>query len=224
MPYGQEQRYEIAVQPLAMYFTRGAVTFILIMIAGYVLFCLSSQGMQQFLQEQFELNPSGVLHGRVWQLATYLFVDENGMSLVWNCVCVLFIGGMLEREWRTRSFVALWFVAGISCALIWVVVSLVRRQGICRLFSRRRRLWPAGRVRAGVSAEAVSFLLGIEVQYVVLMLVAIGVILAITQPITLIWMAGAGVGYLYLKLIWKLREGFSSGGKPARQARFKDLG
>ncbi len=222
MPYGQEQRYEIAVQPLAMYFTRGAVTFILIMIAGYVLFCLSSQGMQQFLQEQFELNPSGVLHGRVWQLATYLFVDENGMSLVWNCVCVLFIGGMLEREWRTRSFVALWFVAGISCALIWVVVSLVAGREFVGYSA-------AGAVYGLLGAFGLAFrrrrsFFGIEVQYVVLMLVAIGVILAITQPITLIWIAGAGVGYLYLKLIWKLREGFSSGGKPARQARFKDLG
>ena len=222
MPYGQEQRYEIAVQPLAMYFTRGAVTFILIMIAGDVLFCLSSQGMQQFLQEQFELNPSGVLHGRVWQLATYLFVDENGMSLVWNCVCVLFIGGMLEREWRTRSFVALWFVAGISCALIWVVVSLVAGREFVGYSA-------AGAVDGLLGAFGLAFrrrrsFFGIEVQYVVLMLVAIGVILAITQPITLIWIAGAGVGYLYLKLIWKLREGFSSGGKPARQARFKDLG
>ncbi len=222
MPYGQEQRYEIAVQPLAMYFTRGAVTFILIMIAGYVLFCLSSQGMQQFLQEQFELNPSGVLHGRVWQLATYLFVDENGMSLVWNCVCVLFIGGMLEREWRTRSFVALWFVAGISCALIWVVVSLVAGREFVGYSA-------AGAVYGLLGAFGLAFrrrrsFFGIEVQYVVLMLVAIGVILAITQPITLIWIAGAGVGYLYLKLIWKLREGFSSGGIPARQARFKDLG
>jgi hypothetical protein len=36
--------------------------------------------------------------------------------------------------------------------------------------------------------------------------------------------AGAGVGYLYLRVIWRLREGFTSVGKPAQQARFKDLG
>jgi hypothetical protein len=63
-----------------------------------------------------------------------------------------------------------------------------------------------------------------EAQYVVLILVAIGLVLGIPQRITWIWVAGAGVGYLYLKVIWRLREGFSSGGRPVESARFKDLG
>jgi membrane associated rhomboid family serine protease len=218
MPYGQEQRYEVAVQPPAMFLTRGAVTFSLIMIAGYILFCIAPQ----FMQEQFELHPSGVLNGRVWQLATYLFVDETGGSLVWNCVCVLFIGGALEREWRTRSFVALWFVAGLSCALIWMVVSLVAGRDFVGCSA-------AGAVYGLLGAFGLAFrgrrsFFGIEVQYVVLALIAIGVILAITQPITLIWIAGAGAGYLYLKVIWRLRDGITSGGRAVSHERFKDLG
>ncbi|MGD0999205.1 MAG: rhomboid family intramembrane serine protease [Candidatus Brocadiia bacterium] len=221
MPYGQEQHYEITIQSPAMYFTRAGVTFILLMIAGYAV----SVHWSDFALGQLALNPTGVLHGRIWQLVTYLFVDPSGWSLVWNCSCVLIIGSALEREWRTRSVVALWFLAGISCALIWMAVSLV-----------------AGREFIGCSADSavygflgafglafrrkrfLFFFWGMEAQYVVLILVAIGLILGIAHPITWIWVAGAGVGYLYLKVIWKLREGFTSGGKPARQARFKDLG
>jgi membrane associated rhomboid family serine protease len=223
MPYGQEQRYEVAVQPPSMFLTRGAVTLILLMIAGYILFCLR----QQFMQEQFELDPSAVLHGRVWQLATYLFVDESGGSLVMNCICVLFVGGMLEREWRTRSFITLWFVAGISCALIWMAVSMVV-QAVSNM-ELPRGYSAASAVYGLLGALALAFrrrrlFFGIEVQYVVLGLVIISMLMAIPYLFMWIWLAGAGVGYLYVWLIWRLREGFSRGGKPAQQGRFKDLG
>jgi membrane associated rhomboid family serine protease len=226
MPYGEEQHYEIAIQSPAMYFTRAGVTFILLMIAGYALAC----HFTDFVRWELELNPTGVLHGRLWQLATYLFVDESGWSLVWNCSCVLIIGSALEREWRARSVVALWFIAGISCALVWTAVSLVATLvkgspdqvgygadsavfgllGAFGLAFRRKRF--------------LFFFWGMEAQYVVLILAAIGLILGIPRPITWIWVAGAGVGYLYLKLIWRLREGISLGRKPVEQGRFKDLG
>ena len=222
MPY-QEQRYEIAIQPPAAYFSRGSVTFILLMIAGYVLFCLAPG----FAQGQLELNPGAVLQGRVWQLATYLFVDENIGSLVMSCFCVLLIGSALEREWRTRSFVALWFIVGISCALIWMAVSLavqlVSNMGLPRGYSA------AGAVYGLLGAFGLAFrrrrsFLGMETQYVVLILVALGLLLGITNMITWIWVAGAGVGYLYLKLIWRLRDGVTSGGQSVVRERFKDLG
>ena len=227
MPYGEEQHYEIAIQSPAMYFTRAGVTFILLMIAGYVVACY----WNAFAWAHLELNPKAILQGHVWQLVTYLFVDESRWSLIWNCSCVLVIGSALEREWRTRSFVALWFIAGISCALIWMAVSLVISLltgagdhigcgadsavygllGAFGLAFRRKRF--------------LFFFWGMEAQYVVLILVAIGLVLAIPHPITWIWIAGAGVGYLYLKVIWRLREGFSIGsGKPREQDRFKDLG
>ena len=225
MPYGEEQHYEITVQSPAMYFTRAGVTFILLMIAGYALACHFSE----FVKAQLELNPTGVLHGRLWQLVTYLFVDESGWSLVWNCSCVLIIGSALEREWRARSVVALWFIAGISCALVWTAVSLVATlvAGVeFRGFGADSAVY--GLLGAfGLAFRRKRFLFffwGMEAQYVVLILVAIGLVLGIRQPITWIWVAGAGVGYLYLKTIWRLREGFTRGGKPAEQARFKDLG
>jgi membrane associated rhomboid family serine protease len=225
MPYGEEQHYEIAIQSPAMYFTRAGVTFILLMIAGFALAC----HWTEFVRAQLELNPTRVLHGSLWQLATYLFVDESGWSLVWNCSCVLVIGSALEREWRTRSFVALWFIAGIACALIWMAVSLVAT------LTTNREFIGSGADSAvygllgafGLAFRRKRFLFffwGMEAQYVVLILVAIGLVLGIPHPITWIWVAGAGVGYLYLRVIWRLREGFSSGGKPAQQARFKDLG
>jgi len=60
-------------------------------------------------------------------------------------------------------------------------------------------------------------------EYVVYLLVAIGVLVGIPHPISWIWVAGAGVAYVYLKLIWWMREGFPTG-RAKEQARFKDLG
>ena len=56
MPYGQEQHYEIAIQSPAMYFTRAGVTFILLMIAGYVV----ASYWADFTVTQLALNPTGV--------------------------------------------------------------------------------------------------------------------------------------------------------------------
>jgi len=225
MPYGEEQHYEITIQSPAVYFTPAGVTFILLMIAGHVVTCYWTD----FVKDVLMLNPSGVLQGRLWQLVTYLFADPSSWSLVWNCSCVLIIGSALEREWRTRSFVALWFIAGISCALIWMAVSLV----ITLLRGTEYLGYGADSAVYGLLGafglafrrkRFLFFFWGMEAQYVVLILVAIGLVLGIPHPITWIWVAGAGVGYLYLRVIWRLREGFTTGGKPVQQARFKDLG
>ncbi len=226
MPYGEEQHYEIAIQSPALYFTRAGVTFILLMIAGFVVTCY----WPDFAAAQLALTATSVLGGRIWQLATYLFVDGSRWSLIWNCSCVLVIGSALEREWRTRSFVALWFIAGISCGLIWMAVTLViallTHKPCYPGYSADSAIY--GLLGAfGLAFRRKRFLFffwGMEAQYVVLILVAIGIVIGIPNPLTWIFVAGAGVGYLYLKVIWRLREGFSGGGKPAQQARFKDLG
>jgi membrane associated rhomboid family serine protease len=111
--------------------------------------------------------------------------------------------------------------------LIWIAVSLVVQ--MVSNMELPRGYSAAGAVYGLLGAFGLAFrrrrsFFGIEVQYLVLGLVAIGLILAIPNLVMWIWVAGAGVGYLYLKLIWRLREGFSRGGKPAQQPRFKDLG
>ena len=51
----------------------------------------------------------------------------------------------------------------------------------------------------------------IEGQYLAMILLAIGVILSITAPINLIWVSGAAVAYLYIKLCWRTAEVKRSG-------------
>jgi membrane associated rhomboid family serine protease len=225
MPYGEQQHYEITIQSPAMYFTRAGVTFILLMIAGHAL----TRYWMDFASAQLMLIPTRVLQGRLWQLVTYLFVEPSNWALVWNCSCVLIIGSALEREWRWRSVVALWLIAAVSCALIWMAVSLVATLVAGREFPG---YGADSAVYASLGAFGLAFrrkrflffFWGMEAQYVVLILVAIGLIVGIAQPITWIWVAGAGIGYLYLKVIWRVREGLFHRGKPAEQARFKDLG
>ena len=56
----------------------------------------------------FGLSPQAVLeHGRIWQLATYLFLhDPNGfMHLLFNMLALWMFGVELERRWGTVGFI-----------------------------------------------------------------------------------------------------------------------
>jgi len=45
----------------------------------------------------------------------------------------------------------------------------------------------------------------IEAQHIAIGLIAIGVILSLPMPITLVWVAGALVAYVYVKTRWSLQ-------------------
>jgi len=180
------------------------VTVILVgMVAGFTIVYYATD----FTVKYLALSVTGMKHVMIWQLLTYPFLNGCNWSLVWGGLLLLFIGSAVEREWRTKSFIGLWLIVSVVCGLIWVVISAIAGKsyvgggtascvyGIVAVFGvlyRRRRF--------------LVLFWSVEAQHLAWAFIIIGIILGIRQPITWIWVAGALVGYLYVKLRMRMES------------------
>lgn len=171
------------------------------------------------------LSRQGLMSGMVWQLVTYSIVNPNPMQLIFSGLAVLFLGSMIERQWRTVSFVLLWVVVSVTCGLVWILLSALLGSsnlatgaspcvygmlGTFGILFRRRRFF--------------MFFATIEAKYLVWIMIAIGIVMAISRPVSLVWILGAPVAYLYTKLMWKMRaQATSSQDNKMQTSRFADL-
>jgi membrane associated rhomboid family serine protease len=201
--------------------TPGVVLVLLLAVLGYV----GGLVAQNTVLGVLALNPQAVLHGRVWQLVTYPFVNAP-LPLVLNGLVILFIGSAIEREWRTASFLWFWLTVSVCCGVLWVLIGLLSRpvvgygSGACAygiiatfglLFRGRRYLF---------------FFATMEAQHIALVLIAMGFLLSLSAPITAIWVAGALVAYVYVKARWSLSARASMSPSPRRsggKGQFVDI-
>ena len=173
----------------------------------------------------FGLSRQGLMRGMVWQLVTYTVVNPSPMQLVFSGLAVLFLGSTIERQWRTLSFVFLWLVVSLVCGLAWILLDTMLGSnaiavganacvygmlGTFGVLFRRRRFF--------------MFFATIETKYLIWIFIAIGILMALSQPISLVWILGAPVGYGYTKLIWKIRsERAVTVNDNTQTSRFADL-
>jgi membrane associated rhomboid family serine protease len=80
------------------------------------------------------LVPEQVLHGRVWQVVTYMFLHGNLAHIFFNMLALWMFGTELERRWGTPFFVRYYFATGIAAALSTIVFSLVPIAMTARLY------------------------------------------------------------------------------------------
>ena len=194
----------LAFPPPEKLFTRGVTIIVALLVLGFLGLCFSREAVSGALA----LSPWGVMHGKVWQIVTYPFVN-GPLGLLGNGLTVLFIGSAIEREWRTTSFLWLWLIVTVACGILWILVNLLMNISVtgaganaCSyaiiavmgvLFRRRRYF---------------AFFATLEAQHIAIGLIAIGVILSFAVPpvpIALTWVAGALVGYVYIKARWGLQ-------------------
>lgn len=69
------------------------------------------------------LVPYQVIHGWVWQLATYMFLHGGVMHILLNMFYLVMFGSDLERWWGSREFVKYYFICGIGAGLIQVLTT-----------------------------------------------------------------------------------------------------
>jgi len=87
--------------------------------------------MQGFLPEvllykNLALVPSQVVsHGKIWELATYMFLHGGMMHLFFNMFGLVMFGTALEIGWGSREFVKYYFVTGIGAGVIHVITTLL---------------------------------------------------------------------------------------------------
>lgn len=74
----------------------------------------------------FGLTPQAVVtQGRVWQLATYLFLHADVFHILFNMLSVWMFGVDLERRWGTQAFVKYYAVTGVGAGVCTVLASLL---------------------------------------------------------------------------------------------------
>jgi membrane associated rhomboid family serine protease len=202
--------------------TPGVVVILSLAVAGYIGLVLAPDAVFGALA----LNPQGVVHGRIWQLVTYPFVN-GACSLICNGLVILFIGSAIEREWRTASFLWLWLTVSVCCGILWVLGNLLKG-GSAVGFGANACTYGLIATMGVLFRGRRYFVLfaTLEAQHIAIGLIAIGIIISLPQPITLAWVAGALVAYLYVKARWSLGARASMRPAPRRsggKGQFVDI-
>jgi membrane associated rhomboid family serine protease len=208
-----EQRIEWAIPSPRKLFTPAVTTILILLVAGFALISY----VPGFTLSYLALSLGGLSQGRIWQLVTYPFFDLCSTTLVFDGLLVLFIGSTIEREWRTGAFILLWLIVSVICGLIWIAVSAIFGRNYIGIGSASCAY---GLIAVfGLLYRKKRFLAlfwALEAQYIALGLVVIGIVLGIRQPITWIWVSGALVAYLYVKIRWRA----ASSGRNAPTGRY----
>ena len=111
-----------------------------------------SPGWGGLLAENLAFSGNGVVHGKVWQLATYTFLTLDPIYLLLALLMVWMFGSPLERRWRTGRFLTFYFATTAVAALLTTLIGLAA-PGI--LVTRYAGIWTA--LEALSAAFAVSF-------------------------------------------------------------------
>lgn len=195
------QQIQLAFPSPTKLFTPGVITILTLLIAGILLSTFAPGFTTDFLA----VSARNVLHGRIWQLVTYPFVSGSPMNLVFSGLMVLFVGSAIEREWKTASFVLLWLVISVGCGLLWVIVNLLTGNNFVGMGASGCTyglITTMGLLFRG--RRFFMFFATVEARYLVLILIAIGILMNIATPINLVWICGALVAYVYIKLRWRM--------------------
>jgi membrane associated rhomboid family serine protease len=191
-----ETRNQMSFPAPSKLFTPAVTIIIVLMITGFVIATYAPT----FVGKYLALSSNGVFSGKVWQLITYPFINRRPQEIIFSGLMILFIGSALERQWRTKSFVALWLVITLGCGLLWVIVSMMFGGNLLGMGTAGCGYGFLATYAILNRGRRVFMLFGtIEAQYLVMIFIVIGLIMSITAPLNLIWISGAGIAYLYVK-------------------------
>jgi membrane associated rhomboid family serine protease len=87
------------------------------------------------------LQPSQVVHGQVWRLATYGFINGT-LDLIFGMVTLWFCGATLEESYGSRWFLELYFTSLVGGAALTSALTFTHRLGL-NPESVTAGVWPA---------------------------------------------------------------------------------
>ncbi len=197
-----EQKLQIELPSPSKLFTPGVILLLILMVAGWIL-VLYAKSIVGWLV----LDPSAILHGQIWRLLSFILIESCPSILVFHGLTTLFIGSMIEREWRTPAFLLLWLTSAVVCGLIWTIVSWIAGMNWIG--------WGSGPCIYAVIAvfgclfrdrKFLFFLATVRAQTLAVIFIVIGLVLSIARPISAVWVGGALVGYLCIQLKRQIRS------------------
>jgi membrane associated rhomboid family serine protease len=168
----------------------------------------ASPGLAYLLRSHLLLEPLAVAHGEIWQLATYSFVDEGLLSVLFAMLTLWFIGSLLEPSFGSIWLGELYASSVIGGAILASTISFTHILGLrpdivaIGSWSGIFGLMIAIAMLFGDQEFLFWFLLRIKAKYMVAIYILIAIALLLKQSDTfgaLVQLSGALCGFLYVK-------------------------
>jgi len=160
------------------------------------------------LRSHLLLEPLAVAHGEIWQLATYSFVDEGLLSVLFAMLTLWFIGSLLESSLGSRWLLELYASSVIGGAIIASAITFTHILGLrpdivaIGAWGGIFGLMIAIAMLFGDQEFLFWFLLRIKAKYMVAIYILIAIALLLKQADTfgaLVQLSGAFCGFLYVR-------------------------
>ncbi len=190
----------------------GGVTkkLVLINLAVYAVALFSQWSAPlRMLIGMLALTPILVVHGQVWQLVTYAFLQTGIFQVLFNMLSLWFIGAYLETTKGSKWLMEIYFLSVIGGGLIATALSFT---GILHLSPTETTYGASSGIFGMLSAFAVLFgdqqfmmfplPIGIKAKYLVIIyiLIAVASLFSGMSPLTYVaYLSGAGLGFLYAR-------------------------
>jgi membrane associated rhomboid family serine protease len=184
-----------------------AVKWLLIVNVGVFLlqFFLGVAGGGAFF-DYLVLRPTNVMHGMVWQLATYMFLHGGVVHILFNMLSLWMFGVELETTLGTRRFLNFYFFCGVGAGVFVVLtgylfgnpmIPTIGASGaIYGILMAWAVLWPDRLV-------AFFGLFPMKVKYMVMIYAAIAFLIAFNPSSgvsSVAHLSGLGFGWVFLKM------------------------
>ncbi len=163
----------------------------------------------RFVVALLPLTPALVIHGQVWQLVTYAFLQTGVFQVLFNMMSLWFIGAYLETVKGGKWLMEIYFLSVIGGALIATGLSFT---GLVHLSPLQTTFGASSGIFGLLAAFAVLFgdqqfmmfplPIGIKAKYLVIVyiLIAVASLFSGMSPLTYVaYLGGALLGYLYAK-------------------------
>ena len=164
------------------------------------------------------LLPHAVMHGEIWQLLTYSFIQNGILDIAFGMLTLWFCGAMLESAFGSRWTMELYFTSVVGGAVLATALALT---GLFHINAAAIGLGAWGGIfglliaigmRFGDEEFLLWFTIRIRAKYMVAIyiLIALAILLKDANPFAAILeLAGALFGFLYVK--FAPRRGMGSG-------------
>jgi membrane associated rhomboid family serine protease len=164
--------------------------------------------LEAVLHSHLILEPLAVVHGEVWQLLTYSFVEQGILGILFGMLTLWFTGSLLEPSFGGRWLAELYLTSVIGGAILASAISFTHILGLrpdvgaAGAWSGIFGLMVAIAMIFGDQEFLLWFVLRIKAKYMVAIYILIAVALLLKQADTfnaLIQLSGALCGALYVK-------------------------
>ncbi len=120
MPY-RGRTFSLSLPP----FTK-AVKWLVLVNAGvflaFTVLDLVNHNLALQSRDYLALIPDSVIHGYLWQLATYSFLHVDTLHILFNMLALWMFGSQLEMDWGHKRFLEFYFFCVAGAALTTIAV------------------------------------------------------------------------------------------------------